>query len=236
MEAPAADEKRALLSACAVRDFCRASSTSRNCDAASRSLSLRPSTTVDECCCCCCAAAEEEAAAALLLAPTAASSLRAPLSPAMSLLIRAERSAISAAGSSKELVLRARAASAFRRSLVAWIPAPTAAARRAKSDWAEAVEEAAESGLAEEVIEEERVEEEEGPKEAERGVDVEFIAEEVSGDAAVFLLFPSNFRLETHLFSSPKTHLPCQERSPGSVRELERGRRGAEKREERRKR
>lgn len=86
----------------------------------------------------------------------------------MSLLIRAERSAISAAGSSNELVLRASAASALRRSLVAWMPAPTAAARRAKSDWAEAVEEAAESGLAEE--EEVMVEEEEeGPKEAVRG-------------------------------------------------------------------
>lgn len=86
-------------------------------------------------------------------------------------MMRAERSAISTAGSSKELVLRARAASACRRPLVEWIPAPTAAARRAKSDWAVAVEEAAESGFADEVIEGggggRRAEEVEGPKEAE---------------------------------------------------------------------
>ena len=91
----------------------------------------------------------------------------------MSRLMRAERSAISAAGSSNELVRRASAASALSRSLVAWMPAPTAAALRAKSDWAVAVEAAAESGLAEEeeVIEDDEegwggMAEVEGPKEA----------------------------------------------------------------------
>ena len=57
------------------------------------------------------------------------------------------------------------------RSLVVWMPAPTAAALRAKSDWAVAVEEAAEKGLAEEEVIEEGAKEGAVPKEARGGRD-----------------------------------------------------------------
>jgi len=90
------------------------------------------------------------------------------------------------------------------------MPAPTAAALRAKSDWAVAVEEAAEKGLAEEEVIEEGAKEGAVPKEARGGRDrwrlKERKDEEKKGDAAVFE-FSSSF------FPARKSALPPERTS-----------------------
>lgn len=80
------------------------------------------------------------------------------------------------------------------RSLVVWMPAPTAAALRAKSDWAVAVEEAAEKGLAEEEVIEEGAKEGAVPKEARGGRDRWRLKERKDEEKKAMLL-SSNFSL-----------------------------------------